>query len=127
MCGLYDRLLELARETGAQGFLFEAPLPPSKGRGELDTRYLYGLSAQVYAVAHRLGLPECREENQSKIRKYVAGHGNAKKEDVAFYARMEGIEGVDLNATDAWGVWKYACALYAPKTAAEKIFAAWER
>ncbi len=89
--------------------VFEAPVLPHQT--QLATvRKLNGLAWHTELVCHQLGI-RCFEAHLQSIKKYFAGHGQAKKPDMIRAAKSYGYDiGEDDNQADAIGIRLYTIA-----------------
>lgn len=86
---------------------FEAPLVargPNVATNHATLRFLFGLAAIVEKRAHQLGVA-CEEVNVQSVKLHFAGHGHAKKFEIAEKCRSIGWEPANEHEADAAAVW----------------------
>jgi Holliday junction resolvasome RuvABC endonuclease subunit len=93
--------------------VFESPILPAKT--SIDTlRKLYGIAAHVEYVCegYQIG---CEEMNLMTIKKFMTGHGFAKKHDMVNAARLMGYDVKTDDEADAIGCRLAYIAMKFPK------------
>lgn len=83
--------------------IFEAPFL-GKIRNLNTARKLIGLCILTELVAHKKGVPEIREVNNSSVKKFFTGNGRADKKDMIFKCRSKGWDPQDDNEADALAI-----------------------
>lgn len=82
---------------------FEAPIL-HKVTQIATTRKLQGLAGVTEMICHEEGIA-CFEATTSEVKKQLAGHGRAEKEEMIAAARRYGLSPSDDNEADAFGIW----------------------
>lgn len=95
---------------------FEAPILTSGKTGLQTARMLYSLAGVTELICKRAAV-RCYEVNLMTARRFFAGSGAAKKDDVIAAARRHGWMVRTDDEADACGVWAYAVHTLAPKHA----------
>ena len=86
---------------------FEAPLVargPNLATSHATIRFLFGLAAIIEKRAHQLGI-RCEEVNVQSVKLHFAGHGHAKKYEIAERCRALGWQPKNEHEADAAAVW----------------------
>jgi crossover junction endodeoxyribonuclease RuvC len=95
--------------------VFEAPILPRETQ-IATVRKLTGLTYHTELICAERGIV-CREAHQQTVRKFLAGHGRASKEQMVAAARSYGWPVEDHHQADACGIWAWSCAQFAPQAA----------
>lgn len=103
----FEHWLEGALD-GIEYVVFESPIIRSSQLNIAVMRKLYALAGVTEMVAKKRGLIVLEERIQT-VKKQLAGHGRADKEQMVAAARARGVPVTDDNQADAFGL--FLCAV----------------
>lgn len=97
--------------------IYEAPILPRQTT-PMTARKLMGLASHLEVCCLKRDLPHhpipCREVANATVKKFLAGHGFAKKPEMIAAAKGLGFDVKDDNQADALGIFGYACKTLHP-------------
>ena len=83
--------------------IYERPF----ARGQAATRSLWALAGLIELAAEEAGLPVV-DVDPSSIKKFATGDHKASKEDMIFFAQVNGYKGDNEHEADAYCLMKFA-------------------
>lgn len=112
-CALLDWMSDHSAFFDPWLIVYEAPLKHDRQSSQQSARTAFGLSMAVEMFCHRQGL-RCMEGNVQMARNAVLGRGHHGKQSAWEACRHFGLNPPDLDASDAWVIWRYAALTRAP-------------